>query len=220
MQEAMVGKKLKAATARANAEALIAANDVRAPSLIRRCETVGAKHALSPLAETPLGRALLLKMITEGQYRAGVQFEAVVQIYRMTQGLGSGHPVAIDITGAGGISLGGRTFAESEIEAVKRRYGRAFRALGGAGSAAHRVTVDVVMRGASVSDETLHALRAGLNGLAKHFDQGHRPQRVLGWNPAGKVSIDPAFWSDPDESQVAGKRRSVTPTDMAGKSSG
>lgn len=218
-------------TSRASAKALIDSGDVRAPALAKRCEMVGVADALSPLAETPLGRARLLGIITEGQYRAGVQYEAVVQLWRVVQGLGPGRVVAIDMMGVAGRSLSGTGFTDAQARAVTRRHEAACRALNratgslgggspGAGRAVVLVVNAVLFEARPVSDETLHALRTGLNALARHFDQGHRPNRVLVWNPEGRVSMDPAFWDGPPaekgDSEMGRNRASVTPTDIAG----
>lgn len=203
-------------TSRPRAGALIEAGDIRDVALARRCETVGEKNALSPLAETPLGRARLLRIITEAQYRAGVQLDAVVQIWRIVQGLGPGRIRSIDglrLTGPGG-SGGGREWSRDEIAALNHRYARAFRALNGAGRAAQMTVNAVVMHGEPVTDMNLNALRVGLDALSDLFNRGGRhghPNRVLVWTSGGRVGLDERFWEPPPEpvqpdSEVAGNR--------------
>lgn len=200
----------KGTSVRANVARLIEAGDVRAPALEKRRDAVGAKHALSPLAETPLGRARLLGMISEGQYRAGVQYEALTQIHRIVQGLGLGRVVAIDMAGVGGASLSGREFSRGEVDAVKARYGRASRKLAEAGVRAQQVTSGVLFDAQPVTDETLEPLRAGLNALSSHFNrgQGNQPNRVLTWQAGGRPGIDSRLWDAAPEGDSKGKRKS------------
>ena len=197
----------KGISVRANVARLIEAGDVRAPALEKRRDAVGTKHALSPLAETPLGRARLLDMISEGQYRAGVQYEALIQIYRIVQGLGLGRIVAIDLAGVGGASLSGRAFSPGEVDAVKSRYRRASRKLADAGTRAQHVTNGVLFDAQPVTDETLAPLRAGLNALSSHFNRG-QGNRVLAWQQGGRPGIDSRLWEAPPESDSSGRRKS------------
>lgn len=162
----------------------------------RRAAAVGLAHALDQRADTVIGRLRLLKVISEEQYRAGVQMEALVQLFRMAKGLGVDRVQAIDMRGVTG--GGGTAFDDEMVLGLQHRYERMFRALKKAGEDAHRATVASVSRGETATDETIFPLRTGLSALAKHFGFGRgAPNRILVWAPDGKCRVDISVWGKP-----------------------
>lgn len=192
---------------REDAAALIAARDIRSVALAKRAEQVGAANALSRRAETPLGRARILGIITEGQYRAGVQLEALVTLWRMAHGvpLGRTPSLAGALFGGGGA---GRELDADDVRVVNARYNRAYRVLSAIGHRAHAVTVGIVMRAEPVTDENLADLRIGLGALSNHFNKGGRGDhrnRVLEFSEDGEAEIDGRFWTRHGDSPDGGR---------------
>jgi len=177
--------------------------DIREPALKRRARTVGARLAAEPEAGSAFGRCLLLKVITPPQYRAGLQLEALTQLYAIALGLPAGHARALDVTHIPGGPSSGEGFPPGKVVRLTQRYDRARATMIRAGIDAYRVTCSVVLQGHAPTTDQVKMLRDGLDALRAHFEAGgnskgavrRKPNKVLSWSDgAGIVRIDERFW--------------------------
>jgi len=174
--------------------------DIRAVALKQRARMVGEALAADPRAGTALGRCLLLKSISRSQYRAGLQLEALSQLYTIGMGLPAGHARALDVTRIPGGPLGGREMKPATVARIRRRYDQARTVLMRANVDAYRTVPLVVLEDHSPTIDHLLALRTGLDVLRAHFEagggrgNGKRPNRVLAWWEGDKPAIPPEFW--------------------------
>ncbi len=167
----------------------------------QRARMVGERFAMRPEAGSVIGRLFLNRAISEAQYRAGVQMEALAQLMRMAKGwpLDRVRALVLERLGRGGTADAER-FTQGEVRAIQRRYDRMVVALDAAGDAARLVTVAAVMRDEPVTDQTLFALKTGLTAMAQHFNAGGKgvsPNRVLTWSESGRATLDPLMWKNP-----------------------
>jgi hypothetical protein len=149
---------------------------------------------LSERAESPFGQLSLLsdpmregrKVIDESQYQAGEhyvilvgQYRSVIEGPRSTAGSGQGR----GCEGGCVITLfGGAEVAICHCLEAKQRYERAFEALARVGRRELMAVNRVAVHREAIAPQDLVYLKAGLDGLARHFGLGVRRHREYSGN--------------------------------------